>query len=369
MLLVTGNQPGHHDVVSFWASGRQIDHHANPYDSAAILKTERSAGFSDSGVALIMRNPPSALLLVMPLGLLGSRIGSLLWSLMLLGALGISIHMLWVMHGRPNNMVPLLAYSFGPALTCILSGQTALFALAGLVLFLRFHEKRQVFAGLALWLCALKPHLFLPFGAVVLLWIFASRSYRILAAAILALVSSSLFASYLDPSVWTQYLQMARSSGIEREFIPCLGVGLRFAIRPQAMWLEYVPAAAGCVWATYFYWRRRGSWDWMEDGAVLMLVSILVAPYEWPTDQALLIPAILVGVYRATSWAQLGILALASAMVEVATLAGIGMHSLLYLWTSPFWLAWYLYVSAKAKSAKPLERIVQSDDWLQHGAL
>ena len=200
----------------------------------------------------------------------------------------------------------------------ILSGQTALFALAGLVLFLRLHERRQVFAGLALWLCALKPHLFLPFGAVVLLWIFASRSYRILAAAILALISSSLFASYLDPSVWTQYFQMARSSGIEHEFIPCLGVGLRFAIRPQAMWLEYVPAAAGCVWAIYFYWRRRDSWDWMEDGAVLMLVSILVAPYEWPTDQALLIPALLVGVYRATSWTQLGTLALASAMVAVS---------------------------------------------------
>jgi hypothetical protein len=126
------------------------------------------------------------------------------------------------------------------------------------------------------------------------------------------------------------------------------------------MWLEYVPAAAGCVWAIYFYWRRRDSWDWMEDGAVLMLVSILVAPYEWPTDQALLIPALLVGVYRATSWTQLGTLALASAMVEFATLAGIGMHSLLYLWTSPCWLAWYLYVSAKAKATKPSERIVQN---------
>src|SRR5208283_1087568 len=63
-LLLMGNNPPGRDVISFWAAGRQIVAHANPYDSAAILKIERSVGFSDKTNVLIMRNPPSALCLV-----------------------------------------------------------------------------------------------------------------------------------------------------------------------------------------------------------------------------------------------------------------------------------------------------------------
>jgi hypothetical protein len=349
VLLLTGNNPHGRDVVSFWVAGRQIVAHANPYDSASILKIERSVGFSAQSQVLIMRNPPSALCLVIPLGLFGLRAGALLWSLLLLAAMVLSVHMLWRMHGRPRNKLHLLGYSFAPALLCILGGQTALFALLGLSLFLRFHHSRPFVAGLSLWLCALKPHLFLPFAAVLLVWVVLRPAYRLLAGAVLALAASSLVAWLLDPSVWAQYTQMMRSSGIEDEFIPCLSVALRFAIRPQTMTLQYLPALVGCLWAIAFFWKRRQRWDWMQDGALLMLVSIFASPYAWITDQAVLIPALLVGVYRATTRAQLGLLALASAVIEIAQLLGANLHSALYLWTTPFWLAWFLYVSAKSR--------------------
>lgn len=359
VLLITGNNPGGRDVVSFWVAGRQIVQHANPYDGATIRSIELASGFKDSAQTLIMRNPPSALLLVMPLGLIGLRVGTLLWSSLLIACLIVSVEMLWTMHGCPRNKLHYLAYSFAPALTCILGGQTALFALLGLVLFLRFHRTRPFAAGLALWLCALKPHLFLPFAVALLLWIVVTRGYRLLLAVLLTMVASSLIAWRLDPSVWSQYEQMMRTSGIENEFIPCMGIALRFAIDRHAMWLQYLPALAGCIWAIVFYWRRRAAWDWMRDGALLMLVSILVSPYGWLTDQALVIPALLVGIYRATSREQLGVLALASAFIEIAQMAGKGMHSAFYLWTTPFWLGWYLYVSAKARTARAFDADAQ----------
>jgi hypothetical protein len=297
-----------------------------------------------------MRNPPSALGLVMPLGLFGLRAGTLVWSALLIGCLGLSVHLLWTMLGRPPGKLQLLGYTFAPALTCILGGQTALFALLGLVLFLRFYRTRPVVAGLVLWFCALKPHLFLPFAVVLLLWIVATRSYRLLGAALAALAASSLLAWHLDHAVWTQYGAMMRGSGIQDEFIPCVAIALRFAVRRNAMWLQSIPAALGCVWAAIFYWHRRAQWDWMQDGAPVMLVSLLVSPYGWLTDQALVIPALLVGVYRATAREQLGALALASAAMEIAQMAGLGMHSAFYLWTTPFWLGWNLYVSRQAQS-------------------
>jgi hypothetical protein len=361
LLVLTGNRPSGRDFVSYWTAGHQILHHQDPYDGATILATERSVGFPPDAQSLIMRNAPWALCLVMPLGLLGLQSGALFWTLLLVACLLISAHLLWIMHGRPKGKIHLLGYSFGPALACILGGQTGVFPLLGLVLFLRFHRQRPFVAGLSLWLCALKPHLLLPSGTVLLVWIVLSRSYRILAGLGVALAVSSLIASILDPGVWVQYGQMMRTAGIEREFIPCLGVVLRLAVRKQAMWLEYIPAAAGCVWGLSYYWKHRDHWDWMEHGAILTLVSVVVAPYAWCTDQALLIPALLQGAYWATSRSLLIVLALAGAVLEIQMLMGLKLHSAWLLWTTPFWLAWYLYVTTRACGVETHGIIPQGD--------
>ena len=362
VLQITGSGSQRHDFVSYWAAGQQLTHHQNPYDGDAVLRIERSRGFPADKQALIMRNPPSALLLVAPFGFVSFRLGALIWSLLLLSCLIASVRMLWVMHGRPKSRFDLLGYSFGPvfvclffgpALMCLLAGQTALFALLGLVLFLRFHRSHQLLAGVSLWLCALKPHLFLPFAAVLLVWIIVTRSYPVLVGAILALGTSSVVAYLIDPSCWAQYSQMMRTTGIEREFIPCLSIALRIGLSPRSMWLQYVPAAVGCVWAVRYYWSRRDAWDWIEHGALLMLVSIFVSPYAWLTDQTLAIPALLRAASRA-NFRSLIALALASSIIEIEVLCNIYMHSVLYLWTAPVWLAWYFYASRHADSQAQL---------------
>jgi len=344
-LIITGNNPVGRDVVSFWSAGHQLVHHANPYDNSSVLVMERSVGFSQQSQVLLMRNPPYALCLVIPLGFLSLRAASLLWSLTLLAAMVLSIHLLWQSLGRPRNKLHYLAYSFAPALLCILGGQTALFALLGLVLFLRFHQVHPFLAGVSLWLCALKPHLFLPFASVLLVWIVFRRAYRMLTGLAFALAASSLIAWLFDPLVWPQYIKMLHTSGIQDEFIPCISVALRFVIHRQTMALQSLPSAVACLWAIYFYWKRRAQWDWVQNGALLILVSVFASPYAWITDQSIMIPALLLGVYRATTRAQLGVFALASAAIEIAQILGANLHSALYLCTAPFWLAWYLYIS------------------------
>jgi Glycosyltransferase family 87 len=347
-LMFSGGDPGHRDFVSFWAAGHQIDLHQNPYDAPSILKLEWSAGFVNPQTALIARNPPPALCLMMPFGPLAAKPACVIWLFLLLSGLILSVYLLWRMHRSPANKLHFLAFTFGPAISCILVGQTAIFALVGLVLFLRLHRTRQFAAGMALWLCALKPHLFLPFSAALLLWVVINRAYKVLAASILTLALSSWIAWHLDASIWTQYNQMMHSAGLESEFIPCLAVAFRFALHPRAMWLQFVPAVAASVWALHFYWRSRNAWDWHNHGALLMLVSIVVSPYAWMSDQSLLIPALMVGLYRTTSRAQLYVPALVSAYIEIIPLTGQGMHSPLYVWAPPVMLAWFLYVSRKA---------------------
>ena len=343
VVPITGKVASGRDFVVYWATGQQLTHHANPYDADAMMRIERSAGLPAQYGALYMRNPPPYLLLAYLLGFIELRAGALIWSLILTGCLAVSVRMLWVMHGRQNNRLHWLGYSFAPAMICLFAGQTSLFALLGLVLFLRYHATRPFVAGLSLWLCALKPHLFLPFGTALLAWIAVTRSYKIVAGAAVAVAASCGFVYWIAPAAWTEYLTMIRTSGVIQEYIPCISVALRVWIWPHAIWIAYVPSAIGCAWALGYYVVRRHNWNWMKDGSLLMQVSILVAPYCWMFDQSLAMPALLHGAYVTRSRILLAVLAFTSILLDAEVIGGIKMASFLFLWTAPVWLIWYLF--------------------------
>jgi hypothetical protein len=320
-----------------------------------MSRVERAAGLPLAYKVGFMRNPPWTLPLVFPLGFISPRVAWLIWSLLMLACLTGSVRLLWIMYGRPRNRRYLLGLSFGPALLCLLYGQTSLFALMGLVLFLRLHRTRPFLAGISLWLCALKPHLFLPFGVVLLAWVLVSRSYKLLAGAVGAMAASCAITYAIDPLAWTQYLQMARASGIERGFVPCLSYLLRNWLTPNALWLQYLPVALGCSWALGYYWLRRQAWDWMKNGSPLMLVSILTAPYALIYDQCLVIPALLSGAILTRSRNLLIALAFLSALVEIALYRSLSHPPELFLWTywtAPAWLIWYLVACAYVRESQ-----------------
>jgi len=273
------------------------------------------------------------------------------WSLLLLGCLWLSVRMVWQMYGRPSKLLNFLGLSFAPALVCLIVGQTSLFALLGLVLFLRLHGTRPFLAGLALWLCALKPHLFLAFGVVLLAWVIVHHRYKVLLGAATALAASSAASWLIDPTAWSDYSHMMRTYGIEKEFIPCWSVVLRLWVSPQAIWLQYLLPVLGCGWALAYFWKWRHTWNWVQDGGVLVLVSILSAPYCWVFDQAVAVPALLQGAYRCRSRALLVFLALASVAIEAGLVSGVKLPSALYLWTAPVWLVWFLLAMGTARHA------------------
>lgn len=353
VIPLSGNLAGSRDFVSFWATGRQLVHHADPYNYTQLGNLEHGAGLAIKG-ALLMRNPPWALPMVYPLGLLGIRIASVLWTLLLLGCLLFSVRILRQLHGAPTNLVYWLGVSFSPALMCLIMGQTSLVALLGLTLFLRYHRDRPFAAGAALWFCGLKPHLFIPFIAVLLVWILFTRNYKIVGGAAVTLALSALAATAIRPQSWADYYRLMRSPSVQQEFIPCLSDAIRFWIRPQAIWLQYLPAALCCVWAIVYFWRRKATWDWMEQGSLLLLVSLLVAPYSWFYDQAIAIPALVHAAYFTRYRWLITVLAAVIILVDVE-MCIVQVLSPLFLWNVPVWLAWYLLarVSTRNESMQP----------------
>jgi uncharacterized membrane protein (UPF0127 family) len=224
--VLESNAAGTRDFVQYWAAGHQLVHHSNPYDET-ILPMERAAGYPSGLPPFIMPNPPTALPLVAPLGLFGPKVAELLWLAVSLACLITSVQLIRTMHGSPRNQIHWLGYSFAPALSCLLSGQITIFILFGLALFLRLHRSWPFLAGLSLWFCLLKPHLFLPFGIALLVWIVVTRNYKILAGAASSIAISSAITFLLDPSAWAHYGQMMSSRRPDLLSIPCLSIVLR----------------------------------------------------------------------------------------------------------------------------------------------
>jgi hypothetical protein len=333
------------DFIQYWAAEQQLTHSANPYDVPAIFQLEKRVGLDDIAPKVTF-SPPIAFFFALPLGYMSVKTGLILWLLLLLACAGASAWILWFLHGRPNSRWHLLVFGFPPTLACLMAGQLGLFFLLGIAVFLFIHEKRPWLAGAALVFCALKPHLFLPCVVVLVLWSVRRRDFRVLGGFLTALTVSSALTLGLDHHVWTEYVQMMRSTRVMDVFIPTVSVGLRFLVDRNAKWLEFIPLAAGCFWAAWYYWSRRDRWNWAEDGLLLLMVSALCTPYSWFSDEAMLFPAILAGMYRAEksvrAWIVLGAI---TAVSLIGVLREIPLPSPFYVWTVPAWFAWYLYAT------------------------
>jgi hypothetical protein len=332
------------DYIEYWAAGQQLVHGANPYDVTAALQLERAVGLEGEHPRVTW-SPPAAFVLLLPLGFVSAKTGSILWSLALLASLSISIWVIWILNGRPYNRFHLLGYMFGPVVVCLMAGQLGIFLLLALVLFLYFHRSQPFFAGAVLLPCAMKPHLFVPFAIVVLLWVVHRKAYRVLTGFFTTLLASCALVLCVSMHVFSQYFQMMHSEQAVHMYAPTLSSVLRYFIDRNAVWPQFLPEAIACVWAASFFWTRRSLWSWMDQGLLLLLVSAAVTPYGFLSDESMLLPAVLSGLYRAResgrSLLPLGLIA-GAALIEVFPAQ---LYSMLFLWTVPAWLAWYVYAT------------------------
>jgi hypothetical protein len=331
------------DVLEYWASGRLLLQHQNPYDAASVFQLEQSAG-APSSHDEVMFNPPCALPFVLPLGLFSARSAIMVWLLAMIALLMISIRILWIVHGKRADRLHLLIYIFAPVTACISQGQIVPLMLFGLASFLWLYRDRPLLAGLCVPLLAIKPHLLFPFGLVVLLWALRGKRYSFLAGTLLGFTALFGIAIFFDHQVLTHYLPaLHAASFVASHGMPNVST-LLHRPWPAANILQYVPELGATCWAIWWYIRRRHHWDWNDDGLLLIAVSVVVAPYSWFFDEIVVIPAMLNGIYRCSEsvkslsgFSVLNGAALALIVFNVDLLSGA------YIWTSLAWLGWACY--------------------------
>ncbi|HLY41708.1 MAG TPA: glycosyltransferase 87 family protein [Terracidiphilus sp.] len=348
------------DFIQYWAAGKLILQHADPYSLPEVFQIERAAGMEETEPKISVA-PPIALELFAPLGFLGAKSGLIVWLLVLLGCLSVAVFLCSLIFGEPDSRLHLFGYLFAPAIACVQAGQLGIFFLLGFVLFLYLHRSRPFLAGACLLPWALKPHLFLAFAAVLLLWSIQHRGLRLITGFFSALAASCGLSVLLDRNAWSQYINLFQYSRLMDVHLPTLSASLRAFTFPNAVWIEYLPAAIATIWAIWYYVTHRQVWEWTEHGLLVLLVSVMCTPYGWVTDETVLLPAVLFGVYRATSSRRsLLPIAMIGGAALVETLANVSMISWYYTWTTPAWLGWYLYATRNSKQPASAETAIQT---------
>lgn len=234
--------------------------------------------------------PPWYAVLMIPLSLIPSPAVYFVWWAIGVVLLVGSVRLLEI---SAPNLVSVVALATWAALACLWYGQSSFLLLAVLALGLRLSlAGRNVSAGIAMALCAFKPHLLLGF---VVLWLADVKKWRTLLISAAGTTVILAAASELwIPGAWGQFLGTVFATGVllvpEREVSLLTAINLLLPNAGSlgwAIWGLAVAAIVGSFLATIRRWQGNAR----GPAALAILVSLLLSLHGLSYDWVLLVAA------------------------------------------------------------------------------
>ncbi|MFO0877354.1 MAG: glycosyltransferase family 87 protein [Gemmataceae bacterium] len=331
------------DFAEYWAAGRLILAGENPWDIEQVRTLENEAG--RPGEPVLMWNPPWALTLVVPLGMLGVRPAYWLWqaanALTLLGAIWLLARLYAPNQWRAQAGVGCL--TFFPVYIALAQGQIAgLLPLGAALVLWAIEAEREFLVGLAATLLSIKPQVGYLVWVALGLWIVAGRRWRVVAGLACGIGVCLLPPLLLNPQVITQYREAVVLHPPTQYATPTWGTFLRLAIGTEQFWLQSVTPCLGMVWLGLYWWTRP-RWNWLDEFPLIAGVSVASMGYGWFYDLVLMLP----GVAQVTGMGALprgGVVVylLLNLVAFLQVLAGA--HGMWYVWAAPAFLGLQLYL-------------------------
>ena len=119
------------DLAQYWAAAHLVT--KNPYSLELTTSFERSAGVVSVAPPLVTKIPPSAIMLVLPLGFLGYKAAFALWSVMSIVVIAGCARAVWDLCTPTPSLAPaLLSLLFGPTVVILMLGQLTVVVLLGI---------------------------------------------------------------------------------------------------------------------------------------------------------------------------------------------------------------------------------------------
>jgi hypothetical protein len=340
------------DYVQYWAAGRLNLLGLNPYDPEQMLAVESSVGWP-LDYPVMPYYLPWVLAIFMPMGLPSYPSSRVLWLAFSLALLLGCATWLWRFYGgsRRGGLWPIAAAGiFAPAILMLVEGQVTPLVLLGVTGFLWFERRqRWLLAGAFAALTAIKPQLLILFWLALLVWMLDRRRWTVLSGAVLAGMTALVAAVVANPGVvgdYFYYLGHYHSPAGSDTATPATILRLLFGA--DKLWLPFVPFLLGVIWF-FLYWRKhRAAWIWGQQMPVLLLASVICAPYAWMHDEVVLLVVVLQAAVwlvccnrpRVTGIAIVGYLALNA--IALALLPTLHYNQRWYVWMPLAFLVGYL---------------------------
>jgi hypothetical protein len=329
------------DLAQYWAAAHLVTR--NPYSLPLTTAFEKAAGISSSVPPLITKIPPWAIMLVLPLGLMGYKTTFAVWAVMSIIVVAGCAHAAWRLSGAPPSIAPaVLCLLFGPTVVLLMLGQLTVLVLLGVTLFLFLAERRRDWlAGAALLLVLGKPHVVLLFLLALVFWTIQHKRWSIILSGGLSLAAASTVAVALNPHIFAQFVERSTLVVHETDPYPNLG-GILYLVSGQHM-LALLPQVIGVIWLV-FYWRKhRADWDWKTHGMTVLIVSVVCSYYSYPYDEVLALPALLLAYASGNRRIFLGgFVAVNLGYVIYLSSVVRGLSYMFLGWTASGWLVTYI---------------------------
>jgi hypothetical protein len=295
------------DFVQYWAVGRLFWKGENPYDPARQLREQQHV-YPERDIALMMWNPPPALPLYAPWGLLPARLAAWLWNGLQLVAVLAASYLLVRVYAPGTAwwwFLP-LTLGFTGTVWLLLYGQNTGWILLGLAGFAwGQHREQPWLAGCCGALTVLKPHLLLGFGLVWMGDVWHRGRPRItLLVGVAAVCLATALAHLSDPQVLLHYLTALREPSPyavspKDWMLPAASYWLRHYLAPESMAWQFLPSLLAALALWLWRLRCRQKWSWPQALPVVVAVSVLTTGYGgWIFD----LPVLLVPLIALAAW-------------------------------------------------------------------
>jgi len=322
-------QPIGRDAYNFWTAARMCweGQCQAVYDLPAFT-AHQEALIGPTGALNCFLYPPSALVLMFPLGGMAYPLALSVWSL-----IGLSAFVIAVAAPRFDRIALWLCLLSPMALFNLAMGQTGLLCAALLIGGLRLSGRQPVLAGLLIGLLSFKPVLgvLIP---VLLLWrrqwitvVSASLTTLMLALLPVLLWGWDVWTAYIGQAMPLQRVVLHHGSGIGVWMIPSAFNSARllgFAIAPAyAVHAGFVMAAVA-LWGAYLWRTRKQAEVARVDILLLATATCLASPYIHNYDFSVVEGAIVLWVCSEAGQSHQGT---DRAGLAVAVLWGVGLLS------------------------------------------
>ena len=290
---------GERDFLKYWASTHLLITGGNPYDSVALRDLEHSLRpeLIPKYDVVEVWNPPWLLLILSPLGLLPFDIAKVVWVFCNVFLISLALGIVWQWLASPSDHRGFAAalaagFLYAETLSLIQMGQITTLVLLGMLITIGClrsepNLKRDVLAGAALLLTALKPHLVYLAVLLIFIGVIRSRRWGVFAGLAGAGVISVIIVWFIFPGWLTSYLSTL--SRLPNMTIYTSTVG---SLMSAVFGIEIFRFSAVLLLPLLPWLVRLTEKDWLTGINLALLLSLPLSTYGFSNDQVVLLPAI-----------------------------------------------------------------------------